>query len=58
MSPLGDSVVLECEVDAFPEPAMHWNRNPDAGSPIIHGGKYAVEKITSPNVSQFHLVFD
>ncbi|CAG0895734.1 unnamed protein product [Darwinula stevensoni] len=36
----GDSVTLECQVDAYPKPRLVWWRN---DKPVIHGGKYDIQ---------------
>ncbi|XP_063243751.1 Ig-like and fibronectin type-III domain-containing protein 1 isoform X2 [Bacillus rossius redtenbacheri] len=42
MAAPGDSVVLECLVDAVPSPKMMFWRDPDGRVPVIQGGKYNI----------------
>lgn len=42
MATLGDSVTLECKVDAYPEPKMMFWRNHEERRPVIQGGKYDI----------------
>lgn len=46
MATLGDSVTLECKVDAHPEPKMMFWRNHQQRTPVIQGGKYDI--MTAP----------
>ncbi|XP_046473967.1 Ig-like and fibronectin type-III domain-containing protein 2 isoform X1 [Neodiprion pinetum] len=39
---LGDSVVLECKVEAYPEPKMLFWRDKSGRIPVIQGGKYNI----------------
>lgn len=47
MAKLGDSVTLECVVDAYPEPKLFFWRDPDGRKPVIVGGKYAISFVPS-----------
>jgi hypothetical protein len=38
----GDSVVLECTVDAYPEPKMMFWRDHSGRVPVIQGGNYDI----------------
>ncbi|KAJ3623708.1 hypothetical protein MTP99_017378 [Tenebrio molitor] len=42
MAALGDSVTLECKVDAQPEPKMIFWKNHQERTPVIQGGKYDI----------------
>ncbi|XP_057659770.1 Ig-like and fibronectin type-III domain-containing protein 1 isoform X1 [Diorhabda carinulata] len=42
MTTLGDSVTLECKVEAQPEPKMIFWRNHEDRTPVIQGGKYDI----------------
>lgn len=42
MAALGDSVTLECRVDAHPAPKMMFWRNHEERKPVIQGGKYDI----------------
>ncbi|XP_069682867.1 Ig-like and fibronectin type-III domain-containing protein 1 isoform X2 [Periplaneta americana] len=42
MAAQGDSVVLECTVDAHPEPKMMFWRDHNGRVPVIQGGKYDI----------------
>lgn len=42
MASLGDSVTLECKVDAHPEPKMIFWRSHEERKPVIQGGKYDI----------------
>ncbi|KAG5899208.1 hypothetical protein JTB14_034466 [Gonioctena quinquepunctata] len=42
MTTLGDSVTLECKVEAQPEPKMMFWRNHEERTPVIQGGKYDI----------------
>ncbi|KAL3272723.1 hypothetical protein HHI36_014185 [Cryptolaemus montrouzieri] len=42
MAILGDSVTLECKVDAQPEPKMIFWKNHEHRTPVIQGGKYDI----------------
>lgn len=42
MAILGDSVTLECKVDAHPEPKMIFWKNHEERTPVIQGGKYDI----------------
>lgn len=46
MTTLGDSVTLECKVEAQPEPKMIFWRSHEERTPVIQGGKYDI--ITKP----------
>lgn len=50
MATLGDNVVLECAVDAQPEPKMMFWRDPNGRVPVIQSGKYSVDIIYSKDV--------
>ncbi|KAF7279649.1 hypothetical protein GWI33_006881 [Rhynchophorus ferrugineus] len=43
MATIGDSVTLECKVEATPEPKMIFWRNHEERAPVIQGGKYDIE---------------
>lgn len=43
MATIGDSVTLECRVEATPEPKMIFWRNHEDRTPVIQGGKYDIE---------------
>ncbi|XP_025837036.1 Ig-like and fibronectin type-III domain-containing protein 1 [Agrilus planipennis] len=43
MAAIGDTVTLECKVDAHPKPKMVFWRNYDQREPVIHGGKYEIK---------------
>nr|CAD7603648.1 unnamed protein product [Timema genevievae] len=45
MAALGDSVVLECQVDAHPEPKMLFWRDQNGRVPVIQGGKYDINNM-------------
>lgn len=42
MAALGDSVTLECRVDAQPEPKMFFWKDHEKRTPVIQGGKYEI----------------
>ncbi|KAJ8984657.1 hypothetical protein NQ317_015748 [Molorchus minor] len=42
MTTIGDSVTLECRVEAHPEPKMMFWRNHEDRTPVIQGGKYDI----------------
>ena len=42
MAAFGDSVTLECRVDAHPEPKMIFWKNHEERRPVIQGGKYDI----------------
>lgn len=42
MAAVGDSVKLECKVDAHPEPKMLFWRSHEERTPVIQGGKYDI----------------
>lgn len=42
MTTLGDSVTLECKVEAQPEPKMIFWRSHEERTPVIQGGKYDI----------------
>lgn len=42
MTTLGDSVTLECKVEAQPEPKMIFWRSHEDRTPVIQGGKYDI----------------
>lgn len=48
---LGDSVVLECKVEAYPEPKMLFWRDKSGRVPVIQGGKYNIQVQPSKDVS-------
>ncbi|CAH1112848.1 unnamed protein product [Psylliodes chrysocephalus] len=52
MTTLGDSVTLECKVEAQPEPKMIFWRNHEDRTPVIQGGKYDI--ITKPIRDEEH----
>lgn len=43
MATIGDSVTLECKVEATPEPKMIFWRNHEDRTPVIQGGKYDIQ---------------
>lgn len=51
MAALGDSVKLECRVDAHPEPKMMFWRDHSGRVPVIQGGKYDISLKPSKDVS-------
>ena len=42
MATIGDSVTLQCRVEATPEPKMIFWRNHEERTPVIQGGKYDI----------------
>jgi len=50
MAAQGDSVVLECTVDAYPEPKMMFWRDHSGRVPVIQGGKYDINIHPSKDV--------
>jgi len=50
MAAQGDSVVLECTVDAYPEPKMMFWRDHSGRVPVIQGGKYDINIQPSKDV--------
>lgn len=42
MATIGDSVTLECKVDAYPEPKMLFWRSHEERTPVIQGGRYDI----------------
>lgn len=47
MASLGDTVTLECMVDAHPEPKMMFWRDAQGRTPVIQSGKHDVNVIRS-----------
>ncbi|XP_066261909.1 Ig-like and fibronectin type-III domain-containing protein 1 [Euwallacea similis] len=43
MATIGDSVILECKVEATPEPKMIFWKNHEDRTPVIQGGKYDIQ---------------
>lgn len=43
MATIGDSVTLECKVEATPEPKMIFWKNHEDRTPVIQGGKYDIQ---------------
>ncbi|XP_050297664.1 Ig-like and fibronectin type-III domain-containing protein 1 [Anthonomus grandis grandis] len=43
MATIGDSVTLECKVEATPEPKMIFWRSHEERTPVIQGGKYDIQ---------------
>nr|CAD7440282.1 unnamed protein product [Timema bartmani] len=50
MAALGDSVVLECQVDAHPEPKMLFWRDQNGRVPVIQGGKYDINNMKAKDL--------
>lgn len=51
MAAPGDSVILECTVDAYPEPKTMFWRDHDGRVPVIQGGRYHINIQPSKDVS-------
>ncbi|XP_030759730.1 Ig-like and fibronectin type-III domain-containing protein 1 isoform X2 [Sitophilus oryzae] len=47
MATIGDSVTLECKVEATPEPKMIFWRNHEDRTPVIQGGKYDINIVNA-----------
>lgn len=50
----GDTVQLECQVEAHPEPKMMFWRDHSGRVPVIQGGKYDIRISPTANVSEIH----
>lgn len=50
MATLGDTVVLQCIVDAYPAPKMMFWRDPKGREAVIQSGKYSTNIIESKTV--------
>lgn len=47
----GDTVTLECQVDAHPEPKMMFWRDHSGRVPVIQGGRHDIKISPTANVS-------
>lgn len=58
MAAQGDTVTLECRVDAHPEPKMVFWRDPVGRVPVIQGGKYDIKLKPAKDVSSLKKMFN
>ncbi|CAH2043160.1 unnamed protein product, partial [Iphiclides podalirius] len=48
MAAAGDSVILECRVEALPKPTIAFWRDPNGRTPVIDGPNYTIQLIADP----------
>ncbi|XP_046969114.1 Ig-like and fibronectin type-III domain-containing protein 2 isoform X1 [Vanessa cardui] len=48
MAAAGDSVILECRVEALPKPTIAFWRDPNGRTPVIDGPNYSIQLISDP----------
>ncbi|KAL1497939.1 hypothetical protein ABEB36_008819 [Hypothenemus hampei] len=56
MAAIGDSVTLECKVEATPEPQMIFWRNHENRTPVIQGGKYDIQIMNATDEEHRYLM--
>ncbi|RVE49896.1 hypothetical protein evm_005489 [Chilo suppressalis] len=49
MAAAGDSVILECRVEALPKPTIAFWRDPNGRTPVIDGPNYTIQLIADPD---------
>lgn len=54
MAAAGDSVILECRVEALPKPSVAFWRDPNGRTPVIDGPNYNIQLVPDPEVSTQH----
>jgi hypothetical protein len=50
MAAAGDSVILECRVEALPKPTVAFWRDPNGRTPVIEGPNYSIQLLQDPEV--------
>lgn len=50
MAAAGDSVILECRVEALPKPTIAFWRDPNGRTPVIDGPNYSIQLIPDAEV--------
>ncbi|XP_063625703.1 Ig-like and fibronectin type-III domain-containing protein 1 isoform X1 [Cydia splendana] len=48
MAAAGDSVILECRVEALPKPTIAFWRDPNGRTPVIDGPNYTIQLLSDP----------
>ncbi|XP_049875990.1 Ig-like and fibronectin type-III domain-containing protein 1 isoform X2 [Pectinophora gossypiella] len=48
MAAAGDSVILECRVEALPKPTIAFWRDPSGRTPVIDGPNYSIQLLADP----------
>ncbi|KAG7312486.1 hypothetical protein JYU34_001998 [Plutella xylostella] len=48
MAAAGDSVILECRVEALPKPTVAFWRDPNGRTPVIDGPNYSIQLVADP----------
>ncbi|KAL0821463.1 hypothetical protein ABMA28_004934 [Loxostege sticticalis] len=48
MAAAGDSVILECRVEALPKPTIAFWRDPTGRTPVIDGPNYSIQLVADP----------
>lgn len=48
MAAAGDSVILECRVEALPKPTIAFWRDPNGRTPVIDGPSYTIQLLADP----------
>ncbi|CAK1550359.1 unnamed protein product [Leptosia nina] len=48
MAAAGDSVILECRVEALPKPTIAFWRDPNGRTPVIDGPNYSIQLVADP----------
>ncbi|XP_061379093.1 Ig-like and fibronectin type-III domain-containing protein 2 isoform X2 [Danaus plexippus] len=48
MAAAGDSVILECRVEALPKPTIAFWRDPNGRTPVIDGPNYTIQLLADP----------
>ncbi|XP_019771440.1 Ig-like and fibronectin type-III domain-containing protein 2 isoform X3 [Dendroctonus ponderosae] len=56
MATIGDSVTLECRVEATPEPKMIFWRNHEDRTPVVQGGKYDIEILKAKDAEDKYIM--
>lgn len=51
MAAAGDSVTLECRVEALPKPTIAFWKDPNGRDPVIDGPKYTIQLLADPEVN-------
>ncbi|KAJ2945396.1 hypothetical protein O0L34_g201 [Tuta absoluta] len=49
MAAAGDSVILECRVEALPKPTVAFWRDPHGRTPVIEGPNYSIQLLADPD---------
>lgn len=55
MAAAGDSVILECRVEALPKPTIAFWRDANGRTPVIDGPNYTIQLLSDPEVNMIYI---